>query len=104
MKQKKPLKVGKKRNKMVQKKRYFVLRKNGKDTNHVFTSKTLPRQAALKAANKGFKDIVLRERGANKLHIYKGSREQVNAPENKPDWMPSKIWRSNVKKVEIKHI
>ena len=64
-----------------------------------------PRQAALKVANKGngTKDnpetIRLRERGTKKVHIFKGWRELIDAPENKPDWMPEKIWKPNVKKV-----
>lgn len=84
-------------------KRYFVLQKGGKDTNHVFTGKQ-PRAAALKAATRGFTDITLRERGTKKLHMYKGSRKEVTAPANRPDWMPAKIKQSNVKKKGIKHL
>jgi len=84
-------------------KRYFVFVKNGKDTNHVFTGKQ-PRAAALKAATRGFTDIVLRERGTKKLHMYKGSRKKVSAPGNRPSWMPGSIWQSNVKKKGIKHL
>lgn len=64
-----------------------------------------PRQAALKAANRstGTKakpvEIRLRERGTKKVHIFKGWKEQVDAPKNKPKWMPEKINRPNVKKV-----
>ncbi|MDD5615871.1 MAG: non-histone chromosomal MC1 family protein [Candidatus Methanoperedens sp.] len=86
--------------------RNYVLReKNGKETG-VFTGNQ-PRQAALKAANrsKGTKskpvEIRLRERGTKKLHIYKGWREVVTAPKNKPKWMPDKINKPNVKKVGI---
>ena len=86
--------------------RNYVLReKNGKETG-VFTGNQ-PRQAALKAANrsKGTKskpvEIRLRERGTKKLHIYKGWREVVSAPKNKPKWMPDKINKPNVKKVGI---
>jgi len=43
------------------KKKYYVLRKTGKDTKHVFTGRS-PRQAALKAATRNFTDIKLRER------------------------------------------
>lgn len=84
-------------------KRYFVLQKNGKDTNHVFTGKQ-PRAAALKAATRGFKDIALRERGTKKVHMYKGERKEVSAPANRPDWMPETIKQSNVKKKGIKHL
>jgi hypothetical protein len=86
--------------------RNYVLReKNGKETG-VFTGNQ-PRQAALKAANrsKGTRakpvEIRLRERGTKKLHIYKGWREVVAAPKNKPKWMPDKINKPNVKKVGI---
>jgi hypothetical protein len=84
--------------------RYFVLQQNGKDTKHVFTGRQ-PRQAALKAATRGFTNIVLRERGRKRLHIFIGSRKRVKAPDNAPAWMRGKqIWKSNVKKKGIKHI
>ncbi len=86
--------------------RNFVLReKNGNETG-VFTGHQ-PRQAALKAANRsnGTKskpvEIRLRERGTKKVHIYKGWKESVSAPKNKPKWMPSKINKPNVEKVGI---
>ena len=86
--------------------RNFVLRdKKGKE-HGVFTGKQ-PRQAALKAANrgKGTKKkpelIILRERGTKKLHHYKGWREEVSAPKNKPSWMPDTIKKPNVKKIQI---
>jgi hypothetical protein len=56
-----------------------------------------PRQAALKAANKGYTNIQLREKGTKKVHIFKGSRKKVSTPANKPSWMPYKIWKPNVK-------
>ncbi len=84
--------------------RYFVLQdKRGKDTNHVFTGRQ-PRQAALKAATRGFKDIRLRERGRDRVHIFVGSRKQVSAPSNAPDWMPNKINKAVVKKRGIEHL
>ncbi len=89
--------------------RNYVLReKNGRETG-VYTGNQ-PRQAALKAANrsKGTKskpvEIRLRERGTKKLHIYKGWREVVAAPKNKPKWMPDKINKPNVKKVGIEKL
>ncbi len=89
--------------------RNFVLReKNGKETG-VFTGHQ-PRQAALKAANrsKGTKakpiEIRLRERGTKKIHIYKGWKEPVPAPKNKPKWMPETINKPNVKKVRIEKL
>jgi len=83
--------------------RNFVLLKNGKDTDSVFTGAS-PRQAALKAANRGNTAIELRERGTKKVHIFTGSRNQVSAPSNRPDWMPAQIWKPNVKKKGIKKL
>ncbi len=89
--------------------KYFVLRAGNKDTAHVFTGKQ-PRQAALKAATRGFTDIKLRERGRkNKdgtvsVHTFKGSRQKVSAPSNAPSWMPRSIWKPVVKKVKTEHI
>ncbi len=89
--------------------RNFVLRqKNGKETG-VFTGNQ-PRQAALKAANrsKGTKgkpvELRLRERGSKKVHVYKGWKELVPAPKNKPAWMPAKINKPNVKKAGIENL
>jgi hypothetical protein len=89
--------------------RNFTLReKNGKEAG-VFTGNQ-PRQAALKAANrsKGTKakpvEIRLRERGSKKVHIFKGWKEIVPAPKNKPKWMPEKINKPNVKKVGIEKV
>ena len=88
-------------------KKYYVLRKNGKDTNHVYTGRQ-PHQAALKAANDGFTDIELRERGGKKkkgkvkVHVFKGERVKVKAPANKPDWLPDEVWKPRVSKVGIK--
>jgi len=87
--------------------KYYALRENGKDVA-IFTGKS-PRQAALKAASKGKKNIELRERGKVpgkgwKVHIFKGERKQVPAPPGAPDWLGDKVWKSNVKKVGIKYI
>ncbi|VVB84983.1 Chromosomal protein MC1 [uncultured archaeon] len=93
---------------MAKTRNYVLKEKNGKETG-VFTGNQ-PRQAALKAANrsKGTKskpvEIRLRERGTKKLHIYKGWRELVPAPKNKPKWMPDKINKPNVKKVGIEKL
>src|SRR3989337_187230 len=84
---------------------YALREKNGKETG-VFSG-SQPRQAALKAANrsKGTKskpaEIRIRERGSKKVHIFKGWKELVTAPKNKPKWMPDKINKPNVKKVGI---
>lgn len=84
-------------------KKNFVLMSNGKDTNQVFSSKQ-PRGAALKAAARGVTAIALRERGTKRVHVFKGWREQVNAPANRPSWMPARVWKSNVKKLRVDHI
>jgi hypothetical protein len=87
----------------------FVLRdKNGNESS-VFTGRQ-PRQAALKAANRigGTKnnpiEIRLRERGNKKVHIFHGWKEIVNAPKNKPAWMPDKINKPFVKKVGVEKL
>jgi len=63
-----------------------------------------PRQAALKAANRGMKDIRLRERGTKKVHVFKGWRKQVKAPQGSPDWLPPKINKPFVKKLGVEKI
>ncbi len=94
--------------KKIAKKNYVLRGKNGKETG-VFSGNQ-PRQAALKAANrsKGTKsnpvEIRLRERGSKKIHIFKGWKEIVTAPKNKPAWMPDKINKPNVEKVGIEKL
>jgi hypothetical protein len=89
--------------------RNFVLRNEDGSESGVFTGKQ-PRQAALKAANRGKgtkknpEIIRLRERGTKKVHVFKGWREHIKAPENKPSWMPDKIWKPFVKKEKIENI
>ena len=78
--------------------RNFALRDQSGNESGVFTGKS-PRQAALKAANRGITDIRLRERGTKKVHIFQGERVQVKKPANAPAWMPDKIWKPKVKKV-----
>jgi hypothetical protein len=39
--------------------------------------------------------------GSKKVHLFKGWRENVKAPENKPEWMPEEIWKPFVKKEKI---
>src|SRR5674536_64123 len=64
--------------------RNFVLRDEDGSEHGVFTGKQ-PRQAALKAANKGNGTkkkpvtIKLRERGTKKVHVFKGWKEIVKA-------------------------
>ena len=90
------------------KKNYVLRAKNGKETG-IFSGNQ-PRQAALKVANrgKGTKaspvEIRLRERGSKKVHIFKGWKQIVTAPKNKPAWMPDKISKPNVEKVGIEKL
>jgi hypothetical protein len=83
--------------------RNFALRdKNGNEIG-VFTGKQ-PRQAALKAANRGHTDIRLRERGTKKVHVFTGERKQVKKPKSAPAWMPAKIWKPSVKKIGVERL
>ncbi|TRZ67926.1 MAG: chromosomal protein MC1 [Methanothrix sp.] len=84
-------------------KRNFALRDKDGNEIGVFSGKQ-PRQAALKAANRGYTDIRLRERGTKKVHIFKGERNEVDKPANAPDWMPDKIWKPNVEKKGIEKL
>ena len=87
----------------------FILRHKNGSEDGVFTGRQ-PRQAALKAANRigGTKsspvEIRLRERGTKKIHIFKAWKETINAPKNKPAWMPDKINKPFVKKVGIEKL
>ena len=58
----------------------------------------------MKAANRGHKEIRLRERGTKKVHVFTGKRVQVKKPKEAPAWMPDKIWRPNVKKVGVEKV
>ncbi|MEA3255025.1 MAG: non-histone chromosomal MC1 family protein [Candidatus Altiarchaeota archaeon] len=87
--------------------KYYELKK-GK-TKHVFTGRT-PRQAALKAATRGFSDIKLRERGRrNKdktysIHVFKGSTKMVSSPADRPSWLPAKVKKPTVKKIGVDRV
>jgi hypothetical protein len=83
--------------------RNFALRDKDGNEISVFTGKQ-PRQAALKAANRGHTDIRLRERGTKKVHIFTGERKQVKKPKSTPAWMPDKIWKPIVKKVGVEKL
>ena len=83
--------------------RNFALRDLEGNEIGVFTGKS-PRQAALKAANRGHTDIRLRERGTKKVHIFTGERIQIDKPESAPAWMGDKIWKPQVKKVGIEKL
>jgi hypothetical protein len=83
--------------------RHFALRDAKGNEDSVFAGKS-PKQAALKAANRGAKDIRLRERGTKKVHVFNGERKQVKKPANAPAWMPAKIWKPTVKKVGVEKL
>jgi hypothetical protein len=84
-------------------KRNFVLRDADGNEVGIFCGKS-PRQAALKAANRGYTDIKLRERGTKKVHIFTGERVQVDKPANAPAWMADKVWKPNVKKIGVEKL
>jgi hypothetical protein len=84
-------------------KRNFALRDDQGNEIGVFAGKS-PRQAALKAANRGHKNIRLREKGTKKVHVFTGERVQVKKPKGAPAWMPDKIWRPKVKKVGVEKV
>jgi len=83
--------------------RNFALRDDQGNEIGVFTGKS-PRQAALKAANRGHTNIKLRERGTKKVHVFTGERVQIKKPKGGPAWMPNKIWKPNVKKVGVEKL
>ncbi|UCD03249.1 MAG: chromosomal protein MC1 [Candidatus Aenigmatarchaeota archaeon] len=88
-------------------KKYYEMKIGG--SKHVFTGKS-PRQAALKAAARGFGDIKLRERGRrNKdgtytMHKFKGSVNIINAPANRPSWLPAKVKKPVVRKAGVDRV
>ena len=91
------------------KKKYYKLIKNGKEVA-TFTGRQ-PRQAALKAATRGYTDIRLRERGRrNKdrtytIHKFKGSRTKVSVPASgKVNWLPANVWKPTVRKDGIERV
>ncbi|MFB6299711.1 MAG: non-histone chromosomal MC1 family protein [Halobacteriales archaeon] len=95
-------------------KRNFALREDGDDETSVFSGNT-PRQAALKAARRldevgsseadaPEKEIRLRERGTDKVHIYDAWAWEDEAPSDSPDWMPEEITEANVSKKGIEHL
>jgi hypothetical protein len=93
--------------------RNFALRESSGDETSTFSGRT-PRQAALKAARQlepaaseqqaAREEIVLREKGTEKTHIYEGWAWEDDAPEDKPDWMPERITEANVSKQGINHL
>jgi hypothetical protein len=94
-------------------KRNFALRDATGNETSVFSGRT-PRQAALKAARRldpakseqtaEHVELRLREKGTKKVHIYDGWAWTEEAPDDKPDWMPSSITEANVSKKGIEHL
>jgi len=88
-------------------KKYYIFKKGSRTS--VFTGRS-PRQAALKAAARGISDIRLRERGRrNKdktytIHVFRGSVREVDAPANRPSWLPARIKKPMVSKVGIEKV
>ena len=86
---------------MARAKKYYIMKRGNKVS--VFTGRS-PRQAALKAAARGYKDIRLRERGRrNKdktytIHIFSGDVKVVDAPDKRPAWLPARIKKAIVRK------
>ena len=89
--------------------KYYKMRKGSREVA-TFTGRQ-PRQAALKAATRGYTDIRLRERGRRNrdgtytIHIFKGTRKNVSVPESsRVSWLPSMVWKPVVKKVGIERV
>ena len=58
--------------------RTFVLMSGRRETDRVFNDR-MPRRAALRAAARGVRDIRLRERGTDRIHVFRGERRRVRA-------------------------
>jgi hypothetical protein len=96
-------------------KRNFVIRKEDGSEGSVYSG-NMPRQAALKAARRldpasseeDAKDdavtIQLREKGTDKVHIFKAWAWEDEAPDDKPGWMGEQITKGNVSKQGIEHL
>ena len=88
-------------------KKYYILKKGRRTA--IFTGRS-PRQAALKAATRGFTDIRLRERGRrNKdrtysIHVFKGSVKTISAPADRPSWLPARVKKPVVRKVGVERV
>ncbi len=86
--------------------KYYILKKGSKTS--IFTGRS-PRQAALKAATRGFADIKLRERGRRNrdrtysIHVFTGSRKKVRL-ESGPEWLPAQVWKPSVKKLKVERL
>ncbi|MDR5657683.1 non-histone chromosomal MC1 family protein [Halodesulfurarchaeum sp. HSR-GB] len=94
-------------------KRNFVLREDGEESS-VFSGNT-PRQAAMKAARRlddqgdseseaPREELILREKGSDKLHKYEAWAWTEPAPEDSPDWLEGEVSKANVSKQGIEHL
>jgi len=83
-------------------KRNFALLDEQGNEIGLFTGRA-PRAAALKAANRGYTEIRLREKGTQKVHIFRGTRVPHRVPETHPKWMDGKetYMKGYVEKVGI---
>ena len=75
--------------------RTFVLMSGRRETDRTFTG-SMPRRAALRAATRGVRDIRLRERGTDRVHVFRGERRRVRAREG-----VSRVWTPVVRKLRI---
>jgi Non-histone chromosomal protein MC1 len=86
--------------------RNFICRDVEGNEHGVFTGRH-PRQAALKVACRvgGTEDspveIMIRERGTKKVHVFKAWKKLVNSPETRPTWLPAEIFKPFVRKVKM---
>lgn len=99
--------------------RYFVYRteENGEvNEDSVFTGNT-PRQAALKVARRftepagssdegeaNAKEIRIRERGTDRVHVYDAWSWTEESPDDAPDWLPEEVTEANVSKKGVEHV
>lgn len=87
-----------------EKKTFGLINEKGEEVG-TYTG-TVPRAAALKAANDGKTAIVLREKGTKRLHYFTGKRVEIACPANAPAWIKTaaakkgnKIWKAIVEKL-----
>jgi hypothetical protein len=88
-------------------KRNFGVRESDGSESSVFSG-NYPRQAAMKAARRldpgpseadaDQHELRLRERGTDKIHIYKGWAWEEDAPDDGPQWLSGTITEANVAK------
>jgi hypothetical protein len=88
-------------------KKYYIMKRGNRTA--IFTGRQ-PRQAALKAATRGYTDIRLRERGRRNrdrtytIHVFKGSRKKVSVTTGGPSWLPTQVWKPTVRKVGVERV